>query len=396
MKRVIILLMALLFLLTGCGGVQGVDCMELAVAGDEWARFGYDVEGEEEFESDHIVTDDVFDREELIETVDAYAESESASDIFLSFYQQADRIEILPVFSMYLDYTDLAVITFYRDNEMFGVKIVDFKDDLKSLVEFDSDWTPDAFAHRPLSDEDCLSNFRSCFETNPNFEVVGIIFDYAPISNTHLLGRQPGSLKLQYANGSVIYDFGYVDSFGTVEAGRQAYHAFFEERQTMLEALLVFPWQVETLGYYTDWNYYSHTISFEEAGVTEAEMAALHQCEDLVCIPLLDTEGNEGVYQMYLLYRNNCLIAQMVFQNGDADASLVYHRINSSVTDGEQENAYMHSLRQAEAALRKNRNALRIVGVAFDGEAFVPMAKNDTQVYLFYEAKGKWVRADKG
>ncbi len=328
---------------------------------------------------------------DLVNCAEVHYNSGRASKRYCDLYQFSDDVSVLPVYGTYLESIDMVVILFYKDGFFVGTATLKFElaEEQAITEEFDTfNYTtvPDA-----LSDLVCYYETLSCIEHNPNFEIMGIVYNFQG-DTLIVIGKNNEERYIKYIAGGPK-PFRLVEPFETIEQGRQAFTEYLIRREEIVSSLQVFPWETSVLGdrgYMSKYEINDVFVSQDR----EIELDVLSEYDSLSVIPLLDLGYQENVYALHLLYYHNRLIGEFVLENTtDGDGNHLYRCIWKNIADKNDdgtykdicESRYEQILDSAQAFINssENQDKEEIIGVIFYSGEFYPIIKNDKGQSLY-------------
>lgn len=205
----------------------------------------------------------------------------------------------------------------------------------------------------------------------PDFKIIGYVYNNAePFKEIYPIGYYKDSPYIQYFYNEPV-DFLLVEPFKTIEDGRLAFEKYLKKREQILSETPVFKWSSVD---YTNLKYGANSIVqdkiFTDPSITDWKFGALY--DSWTPLPLLDENGNEGIYIAYLLYCKNELIAELVYNYADRSAPLEYLRYASF----DEETGTFNPLPTSEyiKAYRLAGETARITGMKWVNKTYVPAA----------------------
>ena len=155
-----------------------------------------------------------------------------------------------------------------------------------------------------------------------------------------------------------LTEFRLVEPFASIEAGREAFDAWWEFRAGELEKFPVFEWLLGAA--YPTSNYLT-----QHAGVYDSDWQ--------LRVPLLGEDGRESRYMLLLCYRKDKLIAETVLQLDEADGARV---VKERISDKDPATGKYSGLDGIDYAAACQRilplpvDRTTVKGVGFDGESY--------------------------
>ncbi len=335
---------------------------------------------------------------DLANCAEAHYNSGRASKRYCDLYQFSDDISVLPVYGTYLESMDMVAILFYKDGFFVGTATLKFElaEEQAITEEFDTfNYTtvPDA-----LSDLVCYYETLSCIENYPEFQIMGVVYNFKG-DTLIVIGKNEGERYIKYILGEPQF-FRLVEPFETIEQGRQAFSEYLTRREEIVSSLQVFPWKTSTLNDRGYMNKYERNDVFISQDY-EVELDVLSVYDSLSVIPLLDSNCQENVYVLHLLYYHNRLVAEFVIENTtDADGNHLYACVWKNVADKNNDGTYKDlnesryeqiiALAQSFICSTEDPNNEEIIGVSFSSGDFYPIIKNNIgQSFYNWESNGK-------
>ena len=322
---------------------------------------------------------------DLINCAEAHYKSDRASKDYCDLYQFADDISILPAYGTYLEDVGMVVVLFYKEDFFIGTVTLKFEINEEDIIteEYDTfNYTtiPDA-----LSDLACYYEILSCIKYHPNFQITGIVYNSLGDSII-VIGKNEGENYIKY----VLVDpefFNLVDPFSTIEEGRQAFAEYLAHREEIDSSLHIYPWKTINLdrrGYMDKYERNDMYISGDPA--IESDVLSVY--DSINVLPLLDSNYQENVYVLHLLYYRNRLIAEFVIENTtDANGSHLYSCVWKNISEKNDDGTYSDlneskyeqiiALAQSFIYSTKEQDNEEIIGVTYFSGDFYPIIKNN-------------------
>lgn len=363
-KPLSFLTLALAVLLALCACGQPTEPLR-----DAYAR---EVKAQDVYPSDPFMQPFVRDTEAAYteELLSAALASADASQRLRTLEAGADRVQALPVYGRQLEATSLTVLAFYAGEQLLGVLTAEHVQTENGTVlrEF--------FAAHPdaphgLNDAACERELARAIGLLTAERVCGMRFSGLAGGFVTAIGKKPGEDTLCWLAGEMT-PFAMVSPFTTAKAGRDALAAFYTHRANLLSTLPYFAWEdKEALGDHFLYRYTQGDVS--KLGRTQEELRYLREYDNSVEIPLLDRDGKENVYLLYLLFDGEDLLAEIVLERNAKDGSIrpVQERIAQKDSEGKyiplQGIAFCTAFNDL---WRYTPDASRVQGVTFNGETY--------------------------
>ena len=163
--------------------------------------------------------------------IDDYAKGGTASEEYISLYNQADSTRIIPIYGRYLEYSSLVCCAFLKGDKIVGSRClvvcyenggINVKEIHQVLTEYDDKRT---------YPESIYSYLKEALDSTDlaDFNVIGIKYTVPGARGSDLIKTLIGTCgndeNLKYLHGLFISPFSNVEPFKTIEEGQ----ALFEE-----------------------------------------------------------------------------------------------------------------------------------------------------------------------
>lgn len=355
MKRILCMILCLLFLvvcmLFGCSQTNPEEGASYILASSFYAA------EDSSFAKQHYVEQAI--EVDLFQAAANYVDNAPINGGFVTAYEQADRIEALPVYGDYLEPTNMAIYLFLKGENTLGIAEAILASDGTIKEERFRNLTEPLEIFSSLSLEHCYNSLVSCLQ-DEYFTMTGIVYATQGYGQIYPVGTKEGSTILQYWAGAPR-SFLLVDPFETVEQGRYAFQLYLEQKNLILNNIAVFPWKTEP---------------FYEAGYlsrvpVDSSDAFLLDYDSQLAIPILDELHQEGRYILHLLYLHNQLIAGLVIEQKTAsDYEIVWKNVAPKDSNGSYiplKTSTYESLLQ-ESLSKTNWLGQTVAGIAYKGQ----------------------------
>ena len=279
-----------------------------------------------------------------------YISSGEASEMFVSLYKDADKIDGFPVYSYEtLEATSFKVCVFYNKSEVIGIRTV--------RVEYLEGGNA-VIVEEEMDNQNTLYNdIKSCVNLFPKFKIMGLRADATKTKLKATTFFAPFGIndKDEYiCEYDTLYkeldDFPFVSKrFKTVEEGKKLLQEYWQTREQIEESIIRFGESDNPRGYYL---VYGNIDNYD----------------NIIACPLISDSGG---CIAHLLYLRNKLVAEIVIKEaGDGYEELLHRGDKKSEESGEYpdlgESLYMGAIKEFKA---KNPDT-DIKGVSFDGEKY--------------------------
>ena len=252
--------------------------------------------------------------------ISKYASTSNVSDKFSKYYTQSTNIRTIPVLGPYLEYTSLQVCMFYTNDTMIGtVAVVLALNDKGIFIKEELEISLGSPYHEsPLADQNCL-----------------------------------------------------IEPFLTIAEGQNNFTKHWEKRDELISNLPTCKWENTTWrteGWINKYKYQDVYLLHKEL-----ESQYLFDFDWLIAIPLLDADGNEGVYALHLLYHHDTLIAELLLN--DAGELLIPKKEIVSEKDSTTQEyiglSKIDYLDEVTRLLKNLDNNAIVKGIGFDGDNYM-------------------------
>lgn len=301
----------------------------------------------------------------IIDQLDSYANSTLSSTEYKELHNDADYLEIIPVYGTYLENTSLAICLFSKDGVLIGTKTISISDNDGEILinEFE---ILRGKNYNPFLDSSCFEHIAFSLEVDLDFQLLGVVFNTLEYSTDYPIGIPEGEDSIKYFFGE-FYAFKLVDAFSTIEEGRDAFNEYWIERTNIIESIPVFPWKTTV---FYEWGWFRKYWHQDRFTMGETIEDNLNDYETVIAIPLLDENGQENRYILHLLYFQNDLIAEVILENQDGVSSLISGRYADKTTTGGYIPLEGINYVVEVEALLDGVDLTRVAGIGFDGRAY--------------------------
>lgn len=386
MKKIIILITVLLsaIMMIGCS-VTGDSTSEENMTDVKNINVGR-IESDTNEAPNNNTTSDI----EFLSALEKYASTDAISETLLRTYKEADAVRPIPILGPYLEETNIVAYMFFKNNSVCSSALLSFDTkgdpvdiELTEFAESDISKYPFIVAH---SNESCYSSIKQCLSIDPDFEILGLVFNTLGMQTTLPVGRCKGETTIKYFYNEPM-SFNLVEPFESIEEGRIAFAKYLAEREDIKAQLPKFLWETERFFEDGFWSPYSLEYVFDDK---EENINKIHlikyDVDSWISLPLLDEELNEGVLISHLLYYRNKLIGEAVISR-DPQNNLVavYIEVAQKTDDGAyiamEKSEYQKSIKKA----RELYPNIEIEGVMFKDGTYIPFGYQDEEIILMTE-----------
>ena len=227
-------------------------------------------------------------------------------------------------------------------------------------------------AGAPFADAACFTRISACLSAYSDFEIKGVVYQDYGYSTIYPIGKNAGNETIRYFD-TELTDFQLVDPFASIEAGREAFNAYWAFRTSELERLRIYEW--------TNYNQYPYINKYRyqdvhASGANAASYQYLYDSDWYLLIPLLNADGKEGDCALYLLYQKDKLIAETILQIGSDG---ILRAVKERVSDKDPETGKYIGLDGIDYVAFCNRltaeEAANIKGIGFNGEQYFVVSR---------------------
>ncbi len=219
----------------------------------------------------------------------------------------------VPALGPFLEETGRKVRLYFRNGKFTGSEI--FDDGSGKTGEYTDIYPVGGGIPYELT-EYALTNY-------PDFRIVGYVYNNnEPFQEIYPIGINGTGAHIQYFYNNPV-DFRLVYPFSTVEEGRKAFEEYHRKYAEIAAEIPVFPWNS------IDYDYLTYTVNtivqtkiFTDSSLGNWKFGELY--DTWIPLPLLNENGEEGIYITYLLYCKNDLVAELVYNYADTSAPLEY------------------------------------------------------------------------
>ena len=304
--------------------------------------------------------------------ISRYASTSNVSDKFSEYYTQSTNIRTIPILGSYLEYTSLQVCMFYTNDTMIGtVAVVLALNDKGIFIKEELETSVGSSYHgSPLADQNCFKALSSCMQNYPDFEIKGVVYNQYGYMAVYPVGLLPGDSSIKYFDYELC-DFRLIEPFLTIAEGQNNFTKHWEKRDELISNLPTYKWENTTWrteGWINKYKYQDVYLLHKEL-----ESQYLFDFDWLIAIPLLDADGNEGVYALHLLYHHDTLIAELLL-NDAGELLIPKKEIVSEKDSTTQEYIGLSKIDYLDEVTRllKNLDDNAIVkGIGFDGDNYM-------------------------
>ena len=287
------------------------------------------------------------------EAIEKFLAEDQATAALAELFADSDEVSSLPILGTYLEKTSLFVCLFRKQGELIGTKAL--AADSAGNVTGELCTLLGITVGMPLADAACFERISACLSSYPDFEIQGVVYKDSGYTTIYPVGKNPGDESVRcYEIG--LKEFRLTDPFPTIEAGREAFDAWWEFRASELEKLPIYEWT--TVAFYPTSNYLT-----QHAGVYDSDWQLI--------VPLLGEDGWENEYMLLLCYQKDKLIAETVLRlDKENGARTVKERV-SDKDPATGEYTGLDGIDYAAACQRiLPESDADVKGVGFDGENY--------------------------
>ena len=315
------------------------------------------------------------DDEELpvyVSCLKEYVQAGNADNTVTYLYEASQTVETLPILGPELQETDHVAYFFYQGNTLLGGTTLSIqKTELMGQISYTA-YNPDQLIVKTFSDQHCINMFKQCKEKHPDFELLGFVFNTVGYPTIYPIGIAKGESTVKYLFGSELHAFDCVEPFSTLEEGRKAFINYLKEKATLLSELSIFEWSgdhlITALGYL---NKYRHQDVLLE-NRTQEEMEYLWDQDDYIFIPLMNSNLEEDMCAVHLLFYRGNLIAELVLEEKDKAFVSVWQNVAKKDENGEYIPLTTIHYQDVVNAAKTAYPDKEICGVIFENGDYVP------------------------
>lgn len=250
----------------------------------------------------------------LQEEISSYASTSTASAMFSALYKQSNNISTIPILGTYLEYTALQVCLFYSNDTLIGTRAIVLSENDEGIFVKDELETilGSSYIETPFSDKHCFAVLSACMQNYPDFNIQGAVYNQNGYMEVYPIGLQSDDPHVKYYDYNLC-NFLMVEPFSTISEGQNRYSEHWNRRDELISMLPVYEWKDSAWwnnGYISKYKYQDVYRLHKES-----ESQYLFDFDWLIAIPLLDADGNEGIYVLHLLYYRDVLIAELLLEN---------------------------------------------------------------------------------
>lgn len=289
------------------------------------------------------------------EAIAKYIADDQATSALAALYAESGEVSSLPILGTYLEKTSLFVCLFKKQGELVGTHAL--------AVDPDGNVTGELCTllgitdGMPFADAACFDRISACLSAYPDFEIQGVVYQGSGFPAIYPVGKNAGDDAVRYYENELT-EFRLVEPFASIEAGREAFDAWWEFRAGELEKFPVFEWSPGAA--YPTSNYLT-----QHAGVYDSDWQLI--------VPLLGEDGREDEYMLLLCYQKDKLIAETVLQLNNANGARVVKERVSGKDPTTGKYIGLDGIDYAAACQRiltlpVDRTTVK--GVGFDGESY--------------------------
>ena len=280
-----------------------------------------------------------------------YVKGGEASEIFVSLYKAADKIDGVPVYSYEaLEATSFKVCVFYNKSEVIGTRTV--------RVEYLEGGNAVIVEEETDNQNTLYNNIKNCTELFPKFKIMGLRANATKTKLEATTFFAPFGIndKDEYiCEYDTLYkeldDFPFVSKrFKTVGEGQKLLQEYWQTREQIEESIIRFGESDNPRGYYL---VYGNIDNYD----------------NIIACPLIDDNGG---CIAHLLYLRNKLVAEIIIKkSGDKYEELLHRGDKRSEETGEYldlgESLYMKAIND----FKQDNPDENIKGVSFNGEEYI-------------------------
>ena len=313
------------------------------------------------------------------------------TEIFLNLYNDSDEIQFLPVYGKYLENTALYICVFYKNGTAIGAKCI-YCEAQSKIVEL-SVLRGNIDGHNQYddsySDERCFTAILPYLAYNQFYELQGVIYGEVIGANIYPVGKRLSDGVIMLYGAEEWRYFRNIKPFYSIESGRLLFEDYFDKRKEVSSDIPIYKWETKSIGLYGTVSVFkSRDIEFMEKnlGRTKESFSYLNDYDYIVSVPLLDKNGNEGMYYLHLMYKiqghynEHCLIGELILCEKNVDQNKVLFPVKELIAYKDpQTDAYIpfikpeyvytvESLISAPTWTSENKI---VKGIGFDGENYI-------------------------
>ena len=304
---------------------------------------------------------------DFFEELELYARDENASDEYKNLFHESDARYLLPIYGRYLEYTSLAVCAFEKEGALIGTVALQAVEN-NGLIEITEvkNFLKHADKSGTVSDRMCYDALKRHWKSS-ELDLLGVMYDMCVLQIYPVaLDKQSNAIKRIYVTQR--QSIAPVKDFATIEEGHKLFEAHFAKRAETLKSLPFYSWTTRSFGVM---NGLSKYINSDVPNGEKYDY--LDDRNNSISIPLLDENGNEGIYSLHLIYCYDQLIAELVLTDENGRQVAVYEKIaTKDASTGEY--IPLEGIYYAEAANRlieENSSRGQIKGIGFNGTDYV-------------------------
>ena len=287
------------------------------------------------------------------EAIAKFLAEDQATAALAELYADADEVSSLPILGTYLEKTSLFVCLFKKQGELIGAHALALDPDGSVTGELSA--LLGGTVGTPFADATCFEKISACLSAYPDFEILGVVYQDPGLSRIYPVGKNAEDDRILYYENELT-EFRLVEPFASIEAGREAFDAWWEFRAGELEKFPVFEWSLGA-------SYPTSNYLTQHAGVYDSDWQ--------LRVPLLGEDGRESRYMLLLCYRKDKLIAETVLRLDEADGARV---VKERISDKDPATGKYSGLDGIDYAAACQRilpsDQTTVKGVGFDGESY--------------------------
>ncbi len=320
--------------------------------------------------------------------LDTFIKSGEATKELQNSYNISDNIETVPILGTYLEETNLVTYLFYTDGEFSSAVTLSIEETSSEIKigEFFKNLNAEK-RYGTVDDEYCFSKLSACMKNHANFEIKGLVYSASGYTTIYPVGCVKGENTLKYIdNDGEIKCFNLVDPFSSIEEGRVAFEKFLKTKQSQISSMTIFEWDSGTEYTYTwgfmRWYQDENALRFEY----------LNDFDNMIVVPLLDENGNEGVYILHLLYYHNTLIGEIVLKQTDGAPVSVWENISTKNSDGTYKGIEICEYSKIMNEAKSKDETFVPTSVTFSDNTFVPNGFIENEFYYYNVENSTFVK----
>ncbi len=297
-----------------------------------------------------------------------YITNEACSASLSLLYSNSDEVLSVPILGPYLEKTTLYVCLFKNQGSLIGTKalMVDSNGNVVSELE---ELLGESYKETTFADSYCFSVISNCISSYPEFEIKGIVYDESGYMMVYPVGINAADETILFYDYELL-EFSLVDSFTSLEEGREKFNIYWDFRANMISQIPIFEWTNVALhpnGYINQYRY----EDIYSSGIDVNSCQYLFDFDWFLVVPLLGDTGGEGECVLHLLYQKDKLIAELVLQkDSDGIIRLTKERVSNKDIQTDEYVGLNGIDYVAQISHLSSNSSTNIKGIGFDGENF--------------------------